>query len=220
MDTSQFDKALIAAVFQRAALVGWKQATLVDAARDAALDLSRVRLRFPGKRAVLARFGTAADQAMLAGSPTEGTPRERLFDLLMLRFDQLQQYRDGVLALMQALPTEPATALLLYGATLRSMRWILDAAGVPSGGVTGALRVQGLAAVWAYALRAWQDDSGTDLPATMAAVDRGLDRAVQAEEMLPGRTPAVPSETEMEPPPPPMVSGTAVAAAEDGPAVI
>ena len=225
MDTSQFDKAMITAVFQRAALVGWRETTLAAAARDAALDLPRVRMRFPGKTAVLLRFGVVADQAMLAGAPSEGLPRERLFDLLMLRFDQLQQHRDGMLALMQALRTDPATTLLLYGATLRSMRWALDAAEVPTDGPLGALRVHGLAAVWAYAMRAWQMDEGSaDLPATMAAVDRGLDRAMQAEGML-NREPvrsfddvavdAAPADEA-----PPMLSGAAIVAAEDGPAVL
>jgi len=214
MDTSQFDKALITAVFQRAALIGWRETTLVAAARDAALDLSRVRLRFPGKTAVLLRFGVVADQAVLAGASAEGTPRERLFDLIMLRFDQMQQHRDGILALMATLRTDPATALMLYGATLRSMRWMLDAAGVPSFGAVGALRVHGLMAVWSYALQAWQSDEGsTDLPATMAALDRALDRAMQAEEML-GRGTVIDAGA------PPTISGTAIAAAEDGPAVI
>ena len=225
MDTAQFDHALITAVFQRAALVGWRDTNLVDAARDAALDLARVRLRFPGKTAVLLRFGTMADQAVLAGAPAEGTPREKLFDLIMLRFDQLQQHRDGVLALMEALRTDPGTALLLYGATLRSMRWLLDAAGVPSTGVVGGLRVHGLAAVWAYALRAWQADEGSDLPGTMAALDRALDRAMQAEELVPGRVRPMPEAEPMDPAmaeaaEPTLLDGAVIAAAPDGPAVI
>ena len=160
MDTSQFDKALISAVFQQAALVGWREASLVSAARDASLDLARVRIRFPGKTAVLLRFGVVMDQAVLAGAPSEGTSREKLFDLLMLRFDQMQAQRAGVLAVMAALPSDPAAALMLYGATLRSMKWLLDTAGLPTSGPVGALRVHGLAAVWAYALRAWERTKG------------------------------------------------------------
>lgn len=226
MDTTEFDQALIAAVFQRAGLVGWRDTSLVEAARDARLDLARVRVRFPGKDAVLLRFGTIADQAVLAAAPTHGTPREKLFDLVMARFDQLQQHRAGVLALMDALRTDPASALLLYGATLRSMRWLLDAAGIPATGPVGALRVQGLLVVWAYALRAWERDEGADLPATMAAVDRALDRAVQAEAMLPGHrsagTPSgTPPGTEVSPDAPQVVlAGPAIAAAEDGAAVL
>ena len=228
METNEFDKALIGAVFMQAGLVGWRDATLVDAARDAGLDLARVRARFPDKTAMLLRFGVIADQAALAAAAQQGTPREKLFDLVMSRFDQLQQHREGVLALMQSLKTDPGASVLLYAATLGSMRWLLDAAGIPSGGIVGQLRVHGLAALWAYALRAWERDDSADLPATMAAVDRALDRAIQAEGLIPGNRPAPPGDIDtpiapeppMPDPPPPAVPGPTAAGANDGPAVL
>lgn len=188
MESKQLDQALVAAVFSQAALRGWADVNIAEAARDADLPLDRVRARFPGRGAVLLRFGVLADQAALAAGSNEPSPRERLFDMVMSRFDALQQNRAGILQLLQALRTDPATSLLLYGATLRSMKWLLDGAGIPSTGIVGGLRVHGLLALWLYALRAWEDDESPDLSATMAAVDRGLDRAIQAEGMLPGRS--------------------------------
>ena len=55
--------------------------------------------------------------------------------------------------------------------------------------MSGALRVHGLLAVWLYGLRAWRDDQNEELSGTMAAVDRALNRAVEAEHWLPGRKP-------------------------------
>ena len=188
MEDKQLDQALIAAVFSQAALRGWADVNIVEAARDASLPLDRVRARFPGRGAVLLRFGIQADQAALTAGSNEPSPRERLFDMVMSRFDALQQNRAGILQLLSALRTDPATSLLLYGATLRSMKWLLDGAGIPSAGIVGGLRVHGLLALWLYALRAWEGDESPDLSATMAAVDRGLDRAIQAENMLPGRS--------------------------------
>ncbi len=188
MEDSQLDQALITAVFSQAALRGWADVNIADAARDAELPLGRVRARFPGRGAVLLRFGIMADQAALSAGSSEPSPRERLFDMVMSRFDALQCHRAGMLQLLQALRTDPATSFLLYGATLRSMKWLLDGASIPSTGIVGGLRVHGLLALWLYALRAWEKDESADLSATMAAVDRGLDRAIQAENMLPGRS--------------------------------
>lgn len=190
MEDTALDQALIAAVFDQAALRGWANVSIADAARAASLPLDRVRARFPGRGAVLLRFGVMADGMALRAPSEEPSARERLFDMLMSRFDALQQHRDGVRALLRHLPTDPGTGLLLYGATLRSMKWLLDGAGIPSTGVVGALRVHGLLALWTYALRAWDKDASPDLSATMAAVDRGLDRALQAEGILPGRGPS------------------------------
>lgn len=186
MDITDADRTLIAAVFEQAALRGWPDVSIADAARSAGVPLDEARARFPGRGAVLLRFGVMADQAALANVSMGEAPRERLFDMLMLRFDVLQQHRGGVLALLASLRTDPGTGLLLYGATLRSMKWLLDAAVIPATGVVGGLRVHGLLALWLYALRAWENDVSLDLSATMAAVDRGLDRAMQAEASLPG----------------------------------
>ncbi len=203
MDDADFDRAAIGAVFDQAALRGWQELNLVEAGQDAGLDIVRLRRRFPNRGAVLVRFGAQADGKALSGVPS-GTPRERLFDILMNRFEALQVHREGVRALLSALQTDPATSMLLYAGTLRSMKWLLEGAGVPATGLSGGLRVHGLMALWLYGLRAWEQDDSPDLSGTMAAVDRGLDRAMQAEQSLPGRMPE-PPETTIEPEPTPLI---------------
>lgn len=191
-DDDEFDRAVVKAVFEQAGVRGWAEVSLVEAAQEAGLDLRRLRARFPGRAAVLLRFGVQADQDALAGSATIGSARERLFDILMNRFEALQRHRTGILALMNALRTDPATSLMLYATTLRSMGWLLQGAGIPTAGITGLLRVHGLMALWLYALRAWERDESADLSGTMRAVDNGLDRALQAERSLPFRAPDEP----------------------------
>jgi AcrR family transcriptional regulator len=189
MDDAAFDAALIAAAFQLAAEQGWRHVSVVAAARAAGLPLGRARERFAGRAAILVRLGRRADQAALAEAPSEGPVRDRLFDLLMRRIDTLQTHRAGVLALLSALPADPPTALLLALATRRSMRWMLEAAGIPTRGIHGELRVKGLLAVWLWTLRAWRADDGEDLGTTMAALDAALRRAEQAAGWLGWRPP-------------------------------
>jgi AcrR family transcriptional regulator len=184
MDDAAFDRALIAAAFQLAAEKGWRSVNVAAAARAAGLALVRARERFPGRSVILLRFGRLADQSALAEAPSEGPVRDRLFDLLMRRIDVFQAHRAGVMALLRILPTEPPIALLLALATRRSMRWMLQAAGLSTGGVRGELRVKGLVAVWLWTMRAWQSDETEDLSATMAALDAALRRAEQAAEFL------------------------------------
>jgi ubiquinone biosynthesis protein COQ9 len=210
MEDTEFDRALVAAVFEQAALTGWRGLSVVDAARAADLPLDRARARCPGPAAALMRFGLIADQAALAESSTEAAPRDQLFDLVMRRFDVLQQHRAGMLALLRHLPTDPALALALSAATGRSMGWMLEAAGVSASGLTGRLRVAGLVGVWLYTLRAWKDDESADLSGTMAALDKALDQAEKWAGSLLGSSAATPDDaapdaliTANPPPPPP-----------------
>lgn len=199
MDDEAFDQALIGAAFTLAAERGWQRVSIPEAARAAGLPLARARARFPGRPALLLRFGRLADQAALAELATVGSVRDRLFDLLMRRIDVLQAHRGGVIALLRALPFEPPTAALLACASRRSMRWLLQAVGVDTSGLRGELTLRGLIAVWLWTLRAWERDESADLSATMAALDAALRRAEQAASWLRGARPSAGSEPAAEP---------------------
>jgi ubiquinone biosynthesis protein COQ9 len=185
MEDSEFDNALIASAFGVAAREGWSRVSVAEAARSGGLSLVQARSRFPSRAAILLRFGVLADQSALEQSTVQGPVRDRLFDMLMRRFDALQAHRPGVLALLQALPGEPGTALLLDRATRRSMRWILEAAGFDTSGLNGELHTKGLVGVWLWTVRAWRNDQSADLAATMAALDKALHRAEQVARWLP-----------------------------------
>jgi ubiquinone biosynthesis protein COQ9 len=196
MSGPDFDQALIAAAFQKAADVGWTRLTIVDAARAAGLSLAEARVRYPNKLALLRRFGAVLDAAALAAAPAEGPPRDRLFDLLMSRFDAMKPHRDGLHALLRHLPGDPALVVTLSCATRRSMRWMLQAAGISTAGLRGELRVRGLVAVWLWTLRAFDRDTTDDLAPTMAALDTALQRAHAAAGWLTGERKVATAEPE------------------------
>jgi ubiquinone biosynthesis protein COQ9 len=187
MTDAEFDRALVGAAFALAAERGWRRTSVAEAARRADLPLDQARRRFPVRAAILLRFGSLADQAALATAPAEAPARERLFEILMRRIDALQAHRAGVLALLRTLPADPGLAALLAGASLRSMGWMLEGAGIDATGPRGLLRRKGLLAVWLAAVNAWRTDANEDLSATMAALDRALGRAEQVEGWLSGR---------------------------------
>jgi ubiquinone biosynthesis protein COQ9 len=195
MSDTDFDTALVTAAFRLAGDQGWRTVNVVAAAREGGLPLTVARERFPSRAVILLRFGRLADQAALVDAATEGTVRDRLFDLLMRRFDVLQTHRAGVKALLRFLPTHPPTALLLACATKRSMRWMLQAAGVPASGVRGEAQVRGLLAVWLWGVRTWERDESDDLSGTMAAVDTALNRAERVASWLHGQRDAAPPPT-------------------------
>ena len=197
MTDDEFDAALIGGAFDVGARDGWSAVSVVAAAREADLGLARARRRLADTHAGLRQCGRQADALALADALESGPVRERLFDLVMRRFDALQQHRPGVLALLRALPADPGTALMLAGATAGSMAWMLEASGVPVQGVRGAVTIQGMVAVWLYALRAWQSDESADLSGTMAALDRALSRA----ERFGGTAPTMETEPESGPKP-------------------
>ncbi len=177
MTDSEFDTALVAAAFALGAEQGWQKVSAAAAARRAGLDLGLARQRFGSRGMILRKFGQLADIAALTGATPDGSVRDRLFDILLRRFDFLQAHRAGVKSLIKSLPAVPALGLCLTRANLASMGWLLEAAGVSAQGVRGELRKRGLLLVWGYGVQAWMRDESEDLSATMAAVDKALNHA-------------------------------------------
>ena len=95
----------------------------------------------------------------------------------MRRFDALKPHRAALKAIARDLGGDPPTALCSAPAFLRSMAWMLEAAGLSSAGMRGRLRVRALAALYLCVLRVFVRDDSEDLAKTMAALDRRLRQA-------------------------------------------
>ena len=107
----------------------------------------------------------------------------------MRRFDVLQPDRSAVRAIIRDSLCDPLAVLCQGPMLLCSMASMLEAAGLSSAGLNGALRTKGLALVYLVALRAWLKDDSTDLAKTMAVLDRGLRQAEKMAAFLnSGRT--------------------------------
>ena len=156
---------------------GWHRVTPVDVATEAGLTMAQLYAVFPTKTKILRGFVRRVDQATFATRPeSDGKVRDRLFDLLMRRFDTLQPYKPALEVLRRELPGDPATVLCAGAALLRSMRWMLEAADISTGGLRGALAVELTAVAYLSTMRVWQRDDSPDLARTMAALDARLRR--------------------------------------------
>ena len=166
---------------------GWHQVALADIAAASNTSLAELHAAYPSKQAILSAFIRQIDAAMLAGPALEGSPRERLFELIMRRLDALDPYKPGVEALLRGLPCDPVASICIVGDAMNAMGWMLEAAGLESQGVRGMLRRKGLAVIYAATLRVWVGDESEDLAKTMAALDRHLKRAEMLVSSLPGQ---------------------------------
>ncbi len=177
--TTLTDTALMEALWRVVAAEGWRAATIEAVAAEAGVPAAGLRARFPSRALLLSRHATVVDRVVIDGTIPDagGSPRERVFDVLMRRFDALQPHRAGLLRLLEDLPRDPVMALAVAPLLPLSMARMLEAAGIAADGALGPVRVNGLAAVWIAAIQAWRKDDSADLSATMAALDKALDRA-------------------------------------------
>lgn len=173
----------IEASLDLAARMGWDMVTLADIADKAHCSLAELAECFDDKADIFAAFERSVDKKVLesfAEVDLSSPERDRLFDIMMERFDILSGHRAALLSVLQSCLRDPKQAVIGLPHLGRSMAWMLEAAGIDSSGLKGAIKIAGLAAVYVYALRAWSKDDSADLSKTMAALDRGLNRLDQA----------------------------------------
>ena len=150
---------------------------LSDIAARAGLSLAELRRAFAHKMDVLAAFTRRIDIETLEGLDPgmAGEPaRERLFDVLMRRFELLRPHRAALRSIVRGIRADPLIALAWNRVALRSATWMLEGAGIETAGFTGRLRAQGLVMAWGRAFRVFLDDEDPGLARTMAALDRRL----------------------------------------------
>jgi AcrR family transcriptional regulator len=170
---------IIDAALARVAVEGWRHLSLAAIAAASGLPILRVYRNFHSKQAILGAFFRRIDEAVLADPPAaeEGErPRDRLFDLIMRRFDALRPHKPAIEVLRRELPSDPVALLVAGGAFLRSMRWMHEAADIATGGVRGRIAIKLTGAAYLAAARTWQRDDSADLGQTMAALDARLRR--------------------------------------------
>ena len=170
---------IIDAAMTLAAQKGWRDLSLAEIAAAAKLPLSKVYPVFPSKPAILRGLSRRADAEVLAGEDPEareGSARDRLFDVLMRRFDALAPYKEALGHVLYDVGRDPVAACGALTQFRRSMACMVEAADLSAAGVRGALRVKAVGLVYLDTLRVWLRDDSPDLAKTMAALDRDLRR--------------------------------------------
>src|SRR5258708_28737980 len=88
---------IIDALMRLAAEYDFREIGLADIAAEAEVPLATLRRNFDGKLGIIAGFSRRIDEQVLDKGPGEGEgARDRLFEMLMRRFEALVPYRHGL----------------------------------------------------------------------------------------------------------------------------
>lgn len=169
------ESRVVEAALELADSQGWRRTTLSDIARAAGLSLADLHGQLRSRGAILAACVRHFDRIALAGPALDkdDKPKDRLFDLLMRRFEALKAHRKAVRSMAWDSLGDPA-ALLALKRLLASMGWMLEAAGVPTAGMAGLAKRRILFLAYGSVLVVFLRDDSPDLGKTMAALDRRL----------------------------------------------
>jgi ubiquinone biosynthesis protein COQ9 len=179
---------IIQSALELASQNAWQDVSLNDIALNANLDMSQIIEFYDDQNDVIAMYGKDINKKLaeqFKGQSLEGDSiKDRLFDILMERFDLLNNDRSAILSILNTITMDPHQIIVTMPWLCKSMGIVLEIANVPSHGWQGGLRIAGLSAVYIKTLRAWVNDDSQDMAVTMAALDKNLGYAERAGQFL------------------------------------
>jgi AcrR family transcriptional regulator len=165
----------------------FERISLANVAERAGVSLADMRRDFGSTFDMIAGFVRDTAAKVLAGGDVEdaqATQRDRLFDILMRRFEILRPHREAVRSLARSAARDPRFALGMNKLAVRSQQWMLSAAGIGSSGLIGGMRAQAAAVMFARVMRVWLNDDDPGLAPTMAELDRELASGARLATLL------------------------------------
>lgn len=156
----------------------WKERTLVQLAQAAGRPVSDLygASLWEAVDCVEEAFDRAIAESETALDPGQSV-RDRLFELIMRRFEAMEPHRAAVLAMEQGVDRDPTLLASVHQRHVRCARWVLALAGLEADGMTGQARAQGLGVIIGQARAAWRGDDAGDFAKTMSSLDKNLRRA-------------------------------------------
>ena len=105
---------ILSAALTLAATKGWRSTSLADIAVEADVSLAEAYAAYPTKAAILTGLLSQTDQQVLSegGIDDQEPVRDRLFDVLMRRFDALEPHKPAVAAILRDLPLDPSSLIV------------------------------------------------------------------------------------------------------------
>ena len=189
-ETAHAPVDLLEAALDLVAREGWEGYSPLALARETGSGLAEIVTQLGDRADIFAAMGRRADMAMIdvdVEDLAEMSVKERVFELMMRRFESLRPARPA----LQRLRREAAPEVWLEGLgnLRRAVKLVIDTAGLAAHGPRRAVVAAALAAAYLRTARVWLDDESEDLAATLAALDKQLDRVADVLRSKPAAGP-------------------------------
>ena len=173
---------LIALAFEMIVENGWQQLTMSKLAERGGMKLSELYTQLPGKSHIIGQFARRMDAATFNFNLAEMadlSPRDRLFDVIMRRFDALGPYKPAFVEINRRREMDCLAAVCLFCQMDKFAGRLLDVCDKPFKGVRQRFARRLLMAAYAKVFAVWLSDESEDLAATMAELDKRLGQLEQ-----------------------------------------
>lgn len=177
-DIAMMKDKVIQTCLDLASAQAWDDVLMMDIAAHAGYKEVDIRAIFADKMDIIQAYARQVDAQVIENMNGAFTGaescRDKIFDIIMERFDVLNENRKAVLSILNAVTLDPKSAITTLPWVAQSMAKMMDVAGIDAQGIKGGLRVAGLSLAYLKTLRDWAGDESVDMAQTMSSLDKSL----------------------------------------------
>ena len=157
----------------------WNSIKLEEICKKSKINKKKLQRKIDSKLDLLSNINRYFDLQLTNTSKTvdQSSHKDMIFELMMLRFDILQNYRKSIIRIFNAFKRKPQELLLLLPSFIESMVVITRMAKIPISGLKGNLKIKGLLVIYFLSFLVWTKDNCESLEKTMKSLDNYLNNA-------------------------------------------
>ena len=115
--------------------------------------------------------------SITARSIDRSTRKDMIFEIIMMRFDILQNYRKSIIKIFESFKEKPQELVFLLPSFIESIVMMASISKIPISGLKGNVKINGLLIIYFLIFLVWIEDNSEFLEKTMTSLDNYLDRA-------------------------------------------
>jgi hypothetical protein len=174
----QIKNELIQSMLDLAQTRAWNDISIEEIFENADCNKDIARALYDTKLDIFALYGRSVDlklaENMDGAFSGDESLKDRLFDIMMERFDILNENRAAVVSILNGMTLDPKKGISAFMRSCESIEMMMNLADIDSYGWKGSARTIALSGIYLKVLRDWVSDDSADMAATMASLDKAL----------------------------------------------
>ena len=160
---------------------GWNKFSFEKLSKKSKVDSKTIKIMFRNKIGFLKAFSLMIDEKVIDNLNFDefknNKVKDNLFELIMLRFEALNDYKVGLKNLLNDLKSSPCDLKNVTRNIFDSMDLFLDIAKGKDNYFFDFIKINIIFIIYSYIFNFWLDDKSKDMNITMAELDKWLSQA-------------------------------------------
>ncbi len=167
--------------FQLIQEIGWEKFSLEKMSKLLKIPNDELKNIFRCKNSILSKFSIMIDNYVEAkisiNDFKDSSTKDILFELIMLRFDEMEDYKDALKDILQNTKKNPLLLSIISNNLLHTMDFYLELSNAYKSSPFDFYKKNFLLLIYSLSFKTWLEDNTEDLSKTMAELDKLLSMA-------------------------------------------